>query len=118
MKPKLNTTEMFFVLRPSSIHGIGVFALQTIKKNTRLRLFAKGDRIRYLKSSSSLKDMLAYCVPIGDGYYMCPADFGRMSVGWHLNHSDTPNAFHKNYIYYAGRDIRKGEEITIDYGTL
>jgi SET domain-containing protein len=118
MKPKLKTTEMSFVLRPSPIHGIGVFAVHTIKKNTKLRLFARDDGIRYLKSSSRLEAMLSYCIPIEDGYYMCPADFGRMSVGWHLNHSDTPNAFHKNYIYYAGRDIRAGEEITIDYETL
>jgi hypothetical protein len=118
MKPKLKTTEMSFVLRPSAVHGIGVFAVHTIKKNTLLRLFARDDKVRYLKSSTRLKAMLMYCVPNGDGYYACPADFGRMSVGWHLNHSDTPNAYHKNYTYYAGRDIRAGEEITIDYETL
>ena len=41
-----------------------------------------------------------------------------MSVIRYLNHSKTPNAYHKNYNYYALRDIKAGEEITIDYNTL
>jgi SET domain-containing protein len=41
-----------------------------------------------------------------------------MEVGWFLNHSDKPNAYHENYEYYALRDIKEGEEITIDYNSL
>lgn len=41
-----------------------------------------------------------------------------MDIGWHLNHSKNPNAGHKNYDYYALKDIQKGEEIVIDYETL
>jgi hypothetical protein len=90
-----------------------------LKKNTKLRLFARSEQIRYLKSSTRLQPaLIVYCIPLVDGSYICPADFGRMSIGWYLNPSDTPNAFHKNYMYYAKRRIREGEEITIDYGTL
>ena len=48
----------------------------------------------------------------------CPKDFGCMEIGWYLNHSKTPNAYHRNYEYYALRDIKTGEEITVDYNTL
>ncbi len=48
----------------------------------------------------------------------CPGDFGRMELGWYLNHSRQPNVFHKNYHYYTSRDIKKGEELTIDYNSL
>ena len=41
-----------------------------------------------------------------------------MEIGWHLNHSRTPNAKHRGYRYYALRDIKQGKEITIDYDTL
>jgi len=42
-----------------------------------------------------------------------------MEIGWHMNHSATPNA-HRNteYDFFALRDIRGGEEITIDYRAL
>lgn len=41
-----------------------------------------------------------------------------MPVGWYINHSETPNAVHKDYNFYACCDISAGEEITIDYNTL
>jgi SET domain-containing protein len=118
MNQKARTTEMSFVLKPSLIHGVGVFAAHTIEKNTKLRLFIKGERIRHFKSSARLKETIIYCIPQADGSYLGPGDFGRMSIGWYLNHSETANAFHKNYTYYAKRRIRAGEEITIDYATL
>jgi hypothetical protein len=58
-----------------------------------------------------------YCVDRGD-IMMCPKDFGCMEVGWHINHSKTPNAYHRDYDYFALRDIKAEEEITIDYNTL
>jgi len=44
-------------------------------------------------------------------------DFARMSIGWYLNHSDSPNAYYANSSYYAARNIKAGEEVTVDYGT-
>ena len=58
-----------------------------------------------------------YCVDMGDEL-ICPKDFGRMEIGWYLNHSKTPNAHHRNCNYYALCDIKSSEEITIDYNTL
>lgn len=122
-KPLSETSEFSFVLAPSKIHGIGVFATHNIKKGTKLRLFSEEDP-RYISIDSPLlnsplkkKFCETYCVKDADGYY-CPLDFGKKEIGWHLNHSKVANAYHIEYIYYALKDIDEGEEITIDYGTL
>jgi SET domain-containing protein len=105
------------VLKPSSIHGIGVFARHAIRKGVRLRLFR--ERYRYLKPTRPYRFVIGrFGVPTNDGYFTCPWDFGRMSIGWYLNHSKTPNASHKNFVYYAARYIHRGDEVTIDYRTL
>lgn len=119
MKAKSKTTELSFVLKPSAIQGIGVFAVHPIKKGTKLRLFIRGEKIRYLKLTEKNRPFVkTYCIPLAGNRFTAPGDFGRMSIGWYLNHSDEPNAFHIDYTYYAHRKIESGEEITIDYGTL
>lgn len=114
------TTEFSFVLKPAE-HGIGVFAAHDIKEGTYLRFFADETELTDKSVKRNKKDVpeffRQYCVDRGD-ILICPKDFGHMEVGWHLNHSKTPNAYHKNYDYYALRDIKEGEEITIDYNSL
>ncbi|MFW0837647.1 MAG: SET domain-containing protein-lysine N-methyltransferase [Candidatus Komeilibacteria bacterium] len=42
-----------------------------------------------------------------------------MHLGWYLNHSKTPTAYpDDDYKWYTVRDIKAGEEITIDYNLL
>lgn len=113
------TTEFSFVLKPSQ-HGIGIFAVHDIKAGTYLRLF--GDEIEFYRSVTRKKTDIPelfrqYCIDRGD-LLDCPKDFGCMKIGWYLNHSKMPSAYHRNYQYYALRDIKTGEEITIDYNTL
>lgn len=114
------TTEFSFLLKPSE-HGIGVFAAHNIKHGTYLRLF--GDKrntehqIRRLKRVDIPEVFRGYCIDRREEM-ICPKDFGCMPVGWYLNHSKNPTAVHKDYHYYASRDIKEGEEITIDYNTL
>jgi len=94
--------------------------LSHIPTGTLLDLFDDTDYrvISRRESESFPKSVLErYCVEDGAGYH-CPADFHRMSVGWYLNHSEQPNAGGTRENYYALRDIREDEEITIDYGTL
>ncbi|MBI2097239.1 MAG: SET domain-containing protein [Candidatus Sungbacteria bacterium] len=115
-----STNEFSFVLKPST-HGVGVFAVQAIKTGTYLRLF--GDekelrhRTRHLQKSEVPELFRDYCVDRGETM-MCPEDFGCMPVGWYLNHSNVPNAIHRDYHWYAARDIAPGEEVTINYNTL
>jgi SET domain-containing protein len=113
----LHTSEHSFVLKPSAIDGIGVFATHSIRRGVELRLFAKGARIRWRLRGAVPPRFSRYCVGFGN-WLACPADFRAMSVGWHLNHSDKSNAYHRRYRYFASRRIKAGDEITIDYRTL
>lgn len=117
------TDEFSFVLKPSKF-GVGVFTTHDIKKGTSLRLFGDersggqiGSQERFFSTKDVPKQFKDYCIDYGDKL-LCPADFGSMPVGWYLNHSKIPNAFHKDLDYYALRDIKAGEEITIDYNSL
>jgi hypothetical protein len=114
------TTEFSFKLQPSN-HGIGVFATHDIKNGSFLRLFANENEGNVMTSERNSKNVPEkfhqFCMVINNKL-ICPKDFGHMAVGWYLNHSNTPNAHHKDYQYYASSDIKEGEEITIDYNTL
>ena len=114
------TNEFSFILKPSK-HGIGVFATHNIVKGTYLRLFGcekeNEHKIRMLKSNEVQKDFQGYCLSRGKKL-ICPDDFGKMAVGWYLNHSKKFNAEHKDFHWYAAKDIKSGEEILIDYNTL
>ena len=112
------TDQYSFVLRPSGIEGIGVFAVHNIAKGTYLRLFSPAERVKIRKESGKHAAFLhRYSVELG-GMFHGPEDFGRMSVGWYLNHASRPSAEHRAYRYYAKRNIRAGEELTINYNTL
>ena len=114
------TTEFSFILKPAE-HGIGVFAAHDIKEGTYLRFFGEeteaADVSVVRKKEDVPKFFQQYCVDRGNTL-RCPKDFGHMEIGWHLNHSKTPNAYHKNYDYYALRDIKASEKITIYYNSL
>ena len=117
---KDSTDEFSFILKPAE-HGIGVFAVHDIKDGTYLRLFRdeseEKPRAVTRKTADVPEFFRQYCVGRGDTQ-LCPSDFGCMEIGWHLNHSKNPNAYHKNYFYHASRDIKAGEEIVIDYNSL
>lgn len=115
------TTEFSFILKPSEF-GVGVFTVEDIQKDTHLRLF--GDRevtdlhLLMRKKESVPELFRGYCVDRNEEL-ACPSNFGHMHIGWYLNHSDSPNAYpDNNYEYYAFRDIKAGEEITINYNVL
>ena len=115
------TNEFSFILKPAQ-HGVGVFAVHDIAKGTFLRLFGKDEPtnkhpIRNLVKKDIPEYFQGYCIERGETM-ICPEDFGSMPVGWYLNHSNTPNAAHQDYNYYATQDIAEREEITIDYNTL
>jgi SET domain-containing protein len=114
------TDEFSFILKPSS-HGIGVFAVHDIKNGTYLRLFGNEKLLENKTRTMNKKDVPEifqdYCIDRGKTL-ICPEDFGYMPVGWYLNHSKEFNAIHKNYNWYASRDIVAGEEILIDYNSL
>ena len=117
----MTTNEFSFILK-SSKYGVGVFSVYKIKKGSFLRLFGKETpkskrNTRIIPKKNIPKIFKEYCIDRGDKM-ICPNDFGSMPLGWYMNHSSKPNAIHKNYNFYAAKDIKPGEEITIDYNTL
>ena len=119
---KTFTNEFSFRLKPSLIEGIGVFAIHGIAKGTKLMLKPENYRSRRMKEKDIPKELLRYCVKDEDEIHRrCPNQFNHMWLCWFLNHSNKPNAKgdeNNNFTYYALRNIKAGEEITIDYGTL
>ena len=118
---KEETNEFSFVLKPSP-HGVGVFATHAIKKGTPLRLFGDEklytDTVRILEKHSVPLSFQDHCIDRGELLH-CPKDFGCMQIGWYLNHSkQKSNAVHREYDWYASRDISEGEEIIVDYNSL
>jgi hypothetical protein len=115
-----NTNEFSFILKPSK-YGVGVFATHDITRGTYLRLF--GDeklyehRIRMMKKEDIPEVFQDYCMSRGE-QLVCPEDFGQMPVGWYLNHSKEGNAEHKDFNWYASKDIKAGDEVLINYNTL
>jgi SET domain-containing protein len=109
------------IIRPSKIHGVGVFAIKNIKKGT--YIFPEdNDNMVWIKKSElgkitdDIKQLYEdFCVVKGEKYG-CPKNFNKMTVAWYINHSKKPNTgCNKNYNFFATRDIRKGEELTADY---
>ena len=112
-------------LMPSPIAGVGVFTTEPVLAGGHVRLWGDGD-YRFLTFAQAEADPEfraggdTWCVTDADGYH-CPADFHRMSIGWYMNHSDTPNVAWRtkpDYEYFATRDIAAGEEILCDYAAL
>ena len=109
--------------RKSKIQGWGVFATETITKNTRIVDYA-GEKI---PNKESLKREARY---LKQGHIWCFKLTSRTAVDGHvggnlsrfINHSCTPNCWfeveNKTIWIRAGRNIRRGEELTYDYSII
>lgn len=116
-----HTDEFSFILKRAK-YGIGVFATHGIKKDTPLRLFGDKEkypnRIRARDFKLIPEDFRKYCVLLSQEKVDAPIDFGAMEIGWYMNHSEKANAYRKDFNWYAGRDLKAGEEILINYNDL
>ena len=110
-------------LRPSAIHGIGVFLLEPVRQGQLIwRFDSRLDRVfadaeleqmpprlqRFLRTYSTLHDGLKLWVLCGDN-------------GRHFNHSDTPNTRSLGIAFgddVAAADLPAGTELTSDYRTI
>ncbi len=116
--------KVFVRLAPSKIHGVGVFAIIPIKKGT--YVFGSDDAEMVWVKKSSIRQLPKpirklyqdFCVP-KNNRYGCPNNFNNLTLSWYLNHSINPNvAADEDYRFYAIRNIKKGEELTVDYRTF
>lgn len=103
-------------IAPSPIHGVGVFAIQDLKKGDRLQLDAmwQGFDVPYSMFDRLLPEVrqliLERWPKVVEGSHFIYPDT-RMSV--YLNHSEDPNYDPREDKLL--RDVRKGEELTEDY---
>lgn len=102
-------------LKPSSIHGIGLFAEQDISSGTVIWKF--NEIVDKKITSNELKSLpniaqtfLSNHSFFQDGFYILCGDNGRF-----INHSETPNIGDEEGVSAALRDIKIGEEITDNY---
>jgi SET domain-containing protein len=116
--------NVFARLKPSKIHGIGLYAICDIIKGT--DIFPDINEKIYWVDSSKLKHLSGqfkmlyryYCV-IKDNKYGCPRSFNTINPSWYINHSSKPNLqIDHSYRVYASKNIKKGQELTLDYSTF
>lgn len=117
---KRKWSKALMYLGPSKIDGIGCFADIPIRKGELVHVFRQDDS-RWIPlnkaNASPLKKWIKKFGIRQEGGYWAPVDFLRISTGWYMNHSETPNfsSDDGDVTYYANRDIEPGEELTIDY---
>ncbi|MFZ1370033.1 MAG: SET domain-containing protein [Ferruginibacter sp.] len=117
------------MIKPSPIEGIGVFALCDIPKGCRSMFSQATEQEQWIPVSKSEVDHLPahakalienYCLYDDENYFVPDYGFKKMDLVNFLNHADIPNIISINdgEFFEAIRDIKKGEELVIDYGQI
>jgi len=102
-------------LSKSRIHGLGVFAGQSIRKDAKIWRFVYGfDRYYTRKRLAKLPKAARDFVKL-HGYQWKNEILLSMDYDTFMNHSESPNTYYRNGFVLARSNIRKGEEITNDY---
>ena len=117
--------DTWVMMKPSPIHGNGVYALRSIPKGQR-GLFSKnvGEWIKVERTEIDLlpkhsRELVeTYCLYDDTYYYVPDYGFKVMDVVNFLNHSDSPNikSINDGEDFETLRDIQEEEQLFIDYG--
>lgn len=120
-------TDNYVMLKPSPVHGIGVFAIKDIPKGCR-SIFSKGTGGWVRLSFEEVEQLPAhsrnlvetYCLYDETHYFVPDYGFKLMDLVLYLNHSSTPNiaSINEGEEFEALRDIQEGEELLVDYGSI
>jgi len=96
-------------------HGYGILAIQKIKKGERVIVF--GGYVMNIKQFKALPErMKSLPFQVADDLYFGLSRISEIEEADYLNHSCEPTCgFSGEITIIALRDIKKGEEITIDY---
>ena len=121
------SSETFVALKPSTVHGIGVFAITDIPKGCRA-IFSRNEgnwirlpihEVEKLPAHSrSLVE--TYCLYDDEDYFVPDYGFKIMDLVNYLNHSSAPNIISVNDGEYfeAIVDIPAGSELFVNYGEI
>jgi len=114
-------------LKPSGLHGIGVFAIKVIPKGCKEMFAAEmGDWVTVdRKEVEALpvyaKDLVEnFCLYDEANYFLPAHGFKSIDLSLFLNHADSPNiqSVNDGTYFEALRQIEEGEELVIDYGEI
>jgi len=110
-------------LMPSEIHGVGVFAIRPIPKDTTVFRGVKtrwtGTKLAYFKDELVRKLADDMCCTDEEGVLWLPeGGLNNLTADFYLNHSDMPNTYPNRDSFITNRPIKVGEELTIDYRCL
>jgi SET domain-containing protein len=121
------TDNTWVMIKPSGTHGIGVFAIRDIAEGCK-EMFSKemGEwqtipRNEIDALPQHAKDIVEnYCLYDEENYFLPAQGFKVMDLSLFLNHADVPNIISVNDGAYFEtlREIKKGEELFIDYGQI
>jgi SET domain-containing protein len=110
-------------LRPSDIHGIGVFLAEPVRKGQLIWRF--DSRIDRVFSDAELRDMPAELQRFLQTYSTLHQELGLWVLcgdnGRHFNHSETPTTTSLGIAFgddIAADDLPAGAELTSDYRTI
>ena len=111
------------VLRPSPIHGLGVFLTEPVACGQLIwRFDSRIDRVYAPEEIDSLPDHIQRYLRTystwhaQSGLYVLCGDNGR-----YFNHADSPSTVSNAISFgedHAARDLAAGEELTSDYRTI
>lgn len=104
-------------IRDKSLNGKGIFAKEDIKKGE--IVFIKGGHILTRDEIFSSGIINSY-FPISDEYFLGATNKEEEdSIKLYQNHSCNPNVgLHGEITFIAMRDIKKDEELTVDYAFI
>lgn len=100
----------------SSIHGLGVEAVEFIKEGEPVGVLG-GIVVPHSEIKEYWTEQGHVGIQISDDFYVVPPDRKELEKYGVYNHSCSPNIGFGNegIILYTIRDIRKGEELVFDY---
>ncbi|MBK9168580.1 MAG: SET domain-containing protein-lysine N-methyltransferase [Bryobacterales bacterium] len=117
-EPRIDPLHTCFALelRGSAIHRWGVFALEPIPRGRKVIEYT-GERINRTETKRRGNAKLTYLFTL-DSYWTIDGAVGGSGAEY-INHSCDPNlrtwVTRGHILYMAKRDIRRGEELTVDY---
>ena len=121
--------NVFCRLRPSKVHGVGIFAIRDIPKGAdpfknllRYPFVAvdADDIYKNPKIDPEVKKLVDDMYSVEDGkLYLYGNGLNAIDISFFLNHSETPNiiAVDEGESFVAARNIKKGEELFSDHRT-
>lgn len=115
---------VFARIGASRIHGVGAIAVRVIPRGT-LIFRGEAEQVAWVRRAAvrrlprSIRALYEDFGMVDGPWLGVPKSLNRLSVGWYVNHSDTPNvAAGDDGRFRALRRIRAGEELTADYRTF